>query len=57
MPLINLEQFIREERPLWDELEKMLTRFEERARGRLSLEEIQRFQYLYSVPGRLWPGS
>jgi len=45
--IINLDHFLRAERPNWDQLEALLNRIEENPHGRLSLEETRRFHYLY----------
>lgn len=51
MPLINLEHFVREERPYWTELEQQLDQLERGRTPRLALEELQRFHYLYQRAG------
>jgi len=45
--ILDLPQFIRAERPHWDELEGILHKIEEDPSLRLSLEETRRFHYLY----------
>jgi uncharacterized membrane protein SpoIIM required for sporulation len=45
--ILNLEHFIRSERPNWDELEAMLNRLEEDPGQRLTLDQTRRFHYLY----------
>lgn len=45
--ILDLQQFIRTERPLWDELEALLARIEEDPNERLTLEQSRRFHYLY----------
>lgn len=45
--IVDLERFLREERPFWEELEGMLGRLEADLGCRLSLEEVRRLHYLY----------
>jgi len=45
--ILNVEQFLKNERPFWDELEAMLLRMEQDALAQWSLEENRRFYYLY----------
>jgi uncharacterized membrane protein SpoIIM required for sporulation len=45
--ILDLQQFIRSERPHWDELEDLLRKIEEDHDLRLSLGEARRFHYLY----------
>jgi uncharacterized membrane protein SpoIIM required for sporulation len=45
--ILDLQHFLRVERPLWDELEAVLLRLEEDHGTRLTLEKTRRFHYLY----------
>lgn len=45
--IIDLSQFIANEKPYWDELERVLERLEKKREQTLSLEELKRFHYLY----------
>jgi len=45
--ILDLARFIDSERPLWDEFEKMLERFDADARAPMTIEQIARFHYLY----------
>jgi uncharacterized membrane protein SpoIIM required for sporulation len=45
--IIDLDRFVAEERPYWDELDRFLSKLEERTHYQMSLEESQRFYYLY----------
>jgi len=46
--ILDLQRFLQEGRPLWDELDALLARLEGGgARARLSLEEAKRMHYLY----------
>ena len=45
--IIDLQKFITEERPLWNELESTLEKLEKRAEFKLSLPQLVRFHYLY----------
>lgn len=45
--ILNVERFIAESKPLWDELDAMLDRIERRAEYRLDIEEVKRLHYLY----------
>ncbi len=45
--ILNIDTFIAEERPFWEELEGFLQRSGKEGRKRFSLEEIRRFHYLY----------
>jgi uncharacterized membrane protein SpoIIM required for sporulation len=45
--ILDLKNFLRTERPLWDELARLLQRMEENHDLRLTLEETRRFHYLY----------
>src|SRR4051794_37784184 len=45
--IIDLPRFIATERPAWTALEKILDGFSESAHQALTLEEAQRFHYLY----------
>jgi uncharacterized membrane protein SpoIIM required for sporulation len=59
--IIDLERFVARERPYWQELEGYLGKHEERTGYRMSLDEAQRFVYLYercsSDLARLAPGG
>ncbi|HUB68693.1 MAG TPA: stage II sporulation protein M [Candidatus Methylacidiphilales bacterium] len=45
--ILDLQQFIRVERPFWDELAALLKRIEDDPDLRLGLDETRRFHYLY----------
>jgi uncharacterized membrane protein SpoIIM required for sporulation len=45
--IIDLERFIAEEKPIWDELESLLDRMEQDAAFGMDLAGVQRFHYLY----------
>ena len=45
--IIDLQKFIKEERPYWSELEAVLDRFESKPEFKLELEPLERFHYLY----------
>lgn len=45
--IIDLQKFSAIERPVWQELEKLLDRFETEPMFRLNLEQAKRFHYLY----------
>lgn len=45
--IIDLEQFVRREKPYWNELEELLDRVEQRSLGHMDLEEVKRLHYLY----------
>ncbi len=45
--ILDLNTFIRRERPYWDELEATLLRLEGKKKETFTLPEIQRFHYLY----------
>jgi uncharacterized membrane protein SpoIIM required for sporulation len=45
--LIDLQKFIIEERPFWNELEGLLDKLEKRPELRLTLVQVERFHYLY----------
>ena len=45
--IIDLQKFIREERPYWSELESILDSLEKRPELKLSLSRLERFHYLY----------
>ena len=45
--IIDLQKFIREERPYWSELESELDRLEKRPELKLNLSSLERFHYLY----------
>jgi uncharacterized membrane protein SpoIIM required for sporulation len=45
--ILNIDTFIAEERPFWEELEAFLQRSGKGGKERLNLEEIRRFHYLY----------
>ena len=45
--IIDLPKFIAEERPYWEELEKILARRERSPDGSMDLKMIKRFHYLY----------
>lgn len=45
--IIDLDRFLREERPFWNELETLLVRLENNPERRLDRAEIARFHYLY----------
>jgi uncharacterized membrane protein SpoIIM required for sporulation len=47
--ILDLDHFIRTERPHWDELERILVRIEENPDFQLSLEQARRFHYLYDL--------
>jgi uncharacterized membrane protein SpoIIM required for sporulation len=47
--ILDLENFVRTERPLWDELEAMLERMEEHHDDALSLQQVRRFHFLYDL--------
>jgi len=49
--IVDLKQFIERERSTWEELDKVLTRIENEAVLRLTLEEVQRLHYLYERTG------
>src|SRR6202795_4231325 len=49
--IVDLKHFIEHERAIWEELDKSLTRIENQARLRLTLEEVQRLHYLYERTG------
>lgn len=52
--IANLQRFILQRRPLWEEYEVLLKRLEDDVSVRLSLEEIQRLRFLHeSVAGDL----
>jgi uncharacterized membrane protein SpoIIM required for sporulation len=59
--IIDLERFVTRERPYWQELEGYLDKHEERSGYRMSVDEAQRFVYLYercsSDLARLAPGG
>lgn len=44
--IINLQQFIDREQPIWDELEKLLVRIGREPFGTFDLAELKRFHYL-----------
>ncbi len=44
--IINLQQFIDREQPVWDELEELLVRMGREPFGTFDLDELQRFHYL-----------
>ena len=46
--IVDLKQFIYQERPFWNELEEMLDRLEKTSGAAMDLETVQRFHYLYS---------
>lgn len=45
--ILDLQNFIRAERPCWDQLEALLDQIEEDPNLRLTLEQTRRFHYLY----------
>ena len=45
--IIDLQKFIKEERPYWSELEAVLDRLESKPDYRLKLRPLERFHYLY----------
>lgn len=45
--IIDLQRFIRTERPVWNELESVLNRLEAEPNLKMSLEDVQRFHELY----------
>ena len=45
--IIDLQKFIKEERPYWSELEAVLDRFESKPDYTLKLKPLERFHYLY----------
>jgi uncharacterized membrane protein SpoIIM required for sporulation len=45
--IIDLQKFVASERPLWEELEKLLNRLESQPNWRMSLDELQRFHLLF----------
>ena len=45
--IIDLQKFITEETPLWNELESVLDKLEKRPELKLSLSKLERFHYLY----------
>jgi uncharacterized membrane protein SpoIIM required for sporulation len=49
--IVDLKHFIEQERAIWEELDKSLTRIEDQARWQLTLEEVQRLHYLYERTG------
>ena len=59
--IIDLDRFVAEERPYWDELDQLLAHLEERTQYQLTFEQSQRFYYLYrrcsADLGRLSPAA
>jgi uncharacterized membrane protein SpoIIM required for sporulation len=49
--IVDLKHFIENERPIWEELDKTLTKFENEPRSHLTLENAQRLHYLYERTG------
>ncbi len=45
--IIDLEKFIREEKPFWSELESLLDRLEKQPDFRMNIDTVKRFHYLY----------
>lgn len=45
--IIDLQRFVREEQPFWDELDHLLGRMQDDAGFRLDMDGIRRFHYLY----------
>ena len=45
--IVDLQRFIANERPFWNELEKLLNHLEAEPDARMSLEQVQLFQQLY----------
>jgi uncharacterized membrane protein SpoIIM required for sporulation len=45
--IVDLQRFIANERPFWNELEKLLDRLEAEPNARMSLEQLQLFHQLY----------
>jgi uncharacterized membrane protein SpoIIM required for sporulation len=49
--IVDLQRFIADERPFWQELEAALDRLEADLAGRLTLDELRRLHYLYQRAG------
>src|SRR3984957_1371974 len=49
--IVDLKHFIEQERAIWAELDKSLTRIDDKARLQMTLEEVQRLHYLYERTG------
>src|ERR1700761_2318381 len=49
--IVDLKHFIEQERAIWEDLDKSLSRIEDQARLKLTLEEVQRLHYLYERTG------
>jgi len=49
--IVDLKKFIERERTTWEELDQTLTRIENTALLRLTLEEVERLHYLYERTG------
>ena len=45
--ILDMQRFLAQERPYWNELDALLTRMQEGAGDTLSLEDVQRLYYLY----------
>ncbi len=45
--IIDLQKFIKDEKPVWNELESVLDKLEKRPELKLSLARLERFHYLY----------
>ena len=45
--ILDVAKFVAAERPVWDELEKKLDQLETNPYGRMGLEEVRRFHFLY----------
>ena len=45
--IVDLERFIKEERPYWTELEELINRFQARNNRKLSIDEVENFNRLY----------
>ena len=45
--IIDIDKFVRDERPYWDALETMLRKLEDRVEARLYFDDAKQFHYLY----------
>ena len=45
--IIDLQKFIKDEKPIWNELESVLDKLEKRPELKLSFSSLERFHYLY----------
>jgi uncharacterized membrane protein SpoIIM required for sporulation len=45
--ILDVERFVRVEEPLWQELDRAITELESNPNHRMSLEQLERFHYLY----------